>query len=454
VNNNIFITDFLDSKYREYALYTLHNRAIPSLSDGLKPVQRRVFWIAKKEAKDYIKISNLAGQCMKIHPHGNAALEGAIGNMAQDFCGANNISLLDGKGAFGCKILGSGKGIGAARYVSVKLSKFAKEVVYKDFDLIEEIPNYDGEYTECKTFLPLIPLVLLNGVSGIAVGFATEILPFHISDIIKSQIEILKKGKIDFDSLDDVKPFYKGFKGKIIWNPLIEKFETEGVVNKEKDFVRVIELPIGMNREAFIKVLDGLIEKEKIRDYEDYSKDEYDFRVFFRSRQLKEIEQPELVKMFRLTASLNENLTLLDTNDKLKIYDNIFEVIEEFTKWRFKFYKKRYEKLYKDLYEENDKKEELLRFITFVVKNDYVKKMTKLSREAIRKDLQKDFPRINDMLSLSISVFTEDNIEDLTGQIKENKKTLIEYDDIIKDDKKQKDIYIKELKEIDKEFNK
>lgn len=444
------VSDFIDDKYKEYAYYVLNNRAIPSIRDGLKPVQRRILWTGKNYASEPVKVSNLAGACLKIHPHGDTALASAISNMAQDFCGANNHPLLEGKGAFGGKVMGSGNGIGAPRYVSVKINKFSKNVIFKDFDLVNEISNYDGEYTEAENFLPLIPIVLLNGIQGIAVGFACEIQPYNLKTIVEIQKDILSDKKITSNLI----PYYKGFNGKISWDSEKKKFCSTGIFKKEGDFLRITELPIGYTCESYLKILDTLLEKDKIKDYVSDSKKEFDFKIYFKTRKiLQEMSDNDISNMFKLSAYLNENLTLLDVDNKLKIYTNPLDILKDFTSWRFSFFKKRYEKLKEKLLKENASKKELLKFIIFILKNDYLNKMSKQSSKETRKDLEDSgFVEIDYLMSIGVSSFNKDKLVILKEQIEENDKKISEFVEIINSEKKQKEIYIKELNELLKEF--
>ena len=450
MSEKIKISEFIDTKYKSYSKYVLTQRAIPSIRDGMKPVVRRVLWIAQNSAKDYIKVSSLAGYTMPIHPHGNTAIEGAIGTITQDFCGANNFPLLQGKGTFGGKILGPGNGIGASRYVSVKLNDFTKKIIFKDLELINEIPNYDGESTEPENFLPLIPLILLNGTSGIAIGFACECQPYNLKDIITYQKNILNEKK---KSNLQLKPYYKGFHGEIIWDAELQKYKSIGKFKRESEFLRITELPIGYNRESFVKHLDNLIDKDKIKDYEDYSKEEYDFRIYFKTRKtMQEIKDEDIVSLFKLTSNLNENITLLDSNGKLKIYESVSHVIEEFTKWRFSFFKKRYEYYYNKLNEDNERKKETLKFILFVLKENFLDKMKVRSNKEIKEILKDKFNDLDYLLSLPVSSFSQEKIKDLSEKIKENTLTLTKYSNIINNEDRQKEIYIKELNEIEKSF--
>jgi DNA gyrase/topoisomerase IV subunit A len=168
------ITQFLADEYKEFAMYTIENRAIPSLVDGFKPVQRKIIHISnqlwKSGNEKTKKVFQLAGVVadQAYYHHGNASLENAIITMAQRF--KNNAPLLEEDGQFGS--LRSPQA-GAPRYIGTKLSDNFS-LLYKDFELLE-YKEEEGELIEPKYFLPIIPTVLLNGSSGIAVGFASNI---------------------------------------------------------------------------------------------------------------------------------------------------------------------------------------------------------------------------------------------------------------------------------------
>ena len=181
-------SEYVNEQRREYSLYVLQMRAIPSIADGLKAAGRRVLWTAK-DGKKY-KSATLAGATMPIHPH--ASPEGAINTLAAPY--GNNIPLLHGDGAFGTLL--NPTAYGAARYTSVKVSEFTKDVVFKDIELVPMQDNYDGTLEEPVHFLPLVPISLLNPSEGIAVGFASNILPRALEDIIDDQIKHLQNQRI------------------------------------------------------------------------------------------------------------------------------------------------------------------------------------------------------------------------------------------------------------------
>lgn len=438
------IEQHLDDKYRSYAYYVINNRAIPSIKDGQKIGNRRALWIGKDEAKELTKVNTLSGITVRIHPHGSTSVDGTISNMAQDFAGANNYPLFKGKGAFGNRLSGPGNGIGASRYVSVKVSDFAKKLMLVDMDLINIIPNYDGEFTEGETFLPIVPMILLNGVSGIAVGFATQIQPYKLEAVINIQKKIIKGEKLT--QKDFILPWFKGFRGKVF-------IDTEGIIKcrgvyelKSKTELHITELPIGWNREQYVNYLDNLIEKGTIRNFINDSQEEFDFTI--KLPNSFDISEENVIKVFKLDTNLNQNLNVIDVNNKFKTYDSILHIIEDFTNWRFGFYIKRYELLKKNLTDIMTYSKELLRFIQFVLEHDYLKKMSKMTRAVMVKELEGKFNFTDRLLSLPINNFNMEKIEELKKKIKEDEEQISEWTKIIGSEKLRRDIYVRELDNI------
>ena len=184
------VSQFLDQDYAAYGMYTLENRAIPSVIDGFKPTQRKIIFIADKVWKGSndkpLKIFQLGGRIAADahYHHGDGSLNGAIIGMAQSF--KNSLPLLDEVGQFGS--LRSPEA-GAPRYISTKLTPNFR-LLYKDFELLTSQIE-EGNEIEPKYFLPIIPTVLLNGSSGIAVGFATNILNRNPAQLIEACTKVL-----------------------------------------------------------------------------------------------------------------------------------------------------------------------------------------------------------------------------------------------------------------------
>ncbi|MFN0065090.1 MAG: DNA gyrase subunit A, partial [Chlamydiales bacterium] len=168
-----------EKNFIAYASYVILDRAIPSVTDGLKPVQRRILaTLFKVDDGKLHKVANIAGQTMALHPHGDAPIVDAIVNMA------NKGYLLETQGNFGNPL--TGDPAAAARYIETKLSPLARETMFNPA-LTEFIPSYDGRNKEPVLLPAKIPLLLLQGAEGIAVGMATKILPHNFTELLEAE---------------------------------------------------------------------------------------------------------------------------------------------------------------------------------------------------------------------------------------------------------------------------
>lgn len=330
------ITDFIDTEVKEYAISVVEDRAIPSVIDGLKPVQRKVLFTAEKVARKPIVTAALAGSVISQAGYfkGDASVASAASKMAQDFAGANNHPLILGKGEFGKRL--TPHGIAAARYTKAGLhpnfDKFFTDKELLEYDL------QDGQIFEPRYYLPVIPTVLLNGVSGIAVGFACEILPYHIKDIVDNVKRALSGQK-----LRDMKPHYEGYKGKV--EKVDGKWVMKGVYKKiNTTTLHITELPCGMSRDRYIAHLNKLEERDIIKGYDDKCKKEFDFTIYLTRKEMNKLEKNGRIEStFKLKANLSQNLNVLTEHGKLRHFETVQELIEYFVEFRTTIMTKRKE---------------------------------------------------------------------------------------------------------------
>lgn len=268
-----------------------------------------------------------------FYHHGSSSLENAIITMAQKF--KNNAPLLEEIGQFGS--LRSPQAA-APRYIGTKLSNNFR-LLYKDFELLE-FKEEEGESIEPRYFLPIIPTVLINGSQGISVGFTSNVLNRDIKGIVDACIDILK-GK----EPRDVKPSLNEFTGEFTRDPenhrrwLIRgKFQR---VNTST--IRITELPPSLTYEKYEEILDDLCDKKKIVSYDDNCADNVDFTVKFTRSELEKIDDEKLVKLLKLEEAETEAFSTLDENGKLRIFDNVADIIKYFVKFRLNYYHKRKE---------------------------------------------------------------------------------------------------------------
>ena len=175
----------VDRGFLDYASYVIRDRAIPNLADGLKPVQRRILWaLHTMDDGRFMKVANVTGETMKYHPHGNASIDDALVVLA------NKRYLIEGQGNYGN--IFTGDPAAAPRYIECRLTELARHELFND-EITTFVPSYDGRNKEPVTLPSKLPLLLMLGTEGIAVGMSSRILPHNFPELIEAQIAILKK---------------------------------------------------------------------------------------------------------------------------------------------------------------------------------------------------------------------------------------------------------------------
>jgi topoisomerase-4 subunit A len=175
----------VDRSFLDYASYVIRDRAIPNLSDGLKPVQRRILWsLHRCDDGKFIKVANVVGHCMQYHPHGDASIAEALVVLT------NKRYLIEGQGNFGN--LFTGDDAAAPRYIECRLTELARTALFND-ELTEFVPSYDGRNQEPVVLPSKLPLLLMLGTEGIAVGLSSRVLPHNFPELLQAQIALLKK---------------------------------------------------------------------------------------------------------------------------------------------------------------------------------------------------------------------------------------------------------------------
>jgi len=342
MNLNKTSSEYLLDTSREYSMYVCQNRAIPSASDGLKDGQRKALWLMRNKS-DKIKTVSLSGELISsgLYLHGDASASDAISKLAGPYL--NNLPLFEGIGTFGTRVAPV-DGIGAPRYTYVKRSKAAQAILYQDLDIVPMKENYDGSTMEPITFLPLIPLVLMNGVSGIAVGWATTILPRKPEDLVQA---VLKA--IDGKKISRIEPNYT-YLDVTVKHLEDNSWEFSGKVEiVDAITVKISELPPELGLEKFRDRLDVLEETGKIMTYDDNSTKFIDIQVKFKRGELKSHTEDTLIDFFKLRSKKSEKIVVIDWNGKsIREYETAEQLIVDFVAWRFNQYVLRYQRKLED----------------------------------------------------------------------------------------------------------
>lgn len=436
------LEQIVKEEYRTYQIYTLMDRAIPYMQDGLKPSQRRIlFTLWKNQSKGLMKVSSLTGLVLTLHPHGPASVESSIVNLAQDYTFSNNYPLIDKKGYFGERMETQAA---AARYIECKLGEVAKVLLFDDMNQVEMIPNYDEKVMEPLNLLPKLPTMLLNGAEGIGTGFSSVIPSFNHSDIIKSMIQFIETGKAK-----KLKPWARNYSEKI----LVEKggrIKFPMGFKEQKEKIYITELPRGYDAQKIYKYLNKFIEKDFIKDYIDSSVDnDIKIELIFKRGQrpsLKEVEDT-----MGTASSLVPNYTLISERG-VKVLDKPEQIIEIFTAERLRIVKRRYELLIADAKERLLKNNEIIRFIK---EKHYAQAEKKANRKTYVEYLEKKKFHYSDYLAdMAIYRMTKEEVEKRKLYIAEDKKKISAYEKIFKSKAKIKKELIKELNDVGEKLDK
>jgi topoisomerase-4 subunit A len=259
-----------DSHFLQYASYVIRDRAIPNLADGLKPVQRRILHaLFEKDDGRFVKVANIVGHAMQYHPHGDASITEALVGLV------NRRYLIEGQGNFGNVLTGDPPA--ASRYIECRLTELAREEIFSPA-LTDFIPSYDGRNREPVTLPSRLPLLLMMGAEGIAVGLSTRLLPHNFGELLEAQMAILRKKPFavlpDFQQggLMDASEYADG-NGRVRLRARIEIRSPTTLV--------IREIPCGTTTDQLIASIEAAAQLKKIpvKTLTDYTADQVEIEL-------------------------------------------------------------------------------------------------------------------------------------------------------------------------------
>jgi len=304
----------------DYASYFILDRAIPDLRDGLKPVQRRLLHtLFEMNDGRFHKVASVVGETMKLHPHGDAAIADALVVLA------NKEYFIDRQGNFGDPL--TGQPAAASRYIEARLTPLALETLFNP-DLTEFVPSYDGRNRE-PVWLPVkLPVVLMLGTEGIAVGMSTKILPHNLSELWRAQIDLLNGKAIelypDFQQggLMDVSAYDDGA-GKVEVRARLEKRDDKHIV--------IREVPYGTTTESLIASIEGAAQKGrlKVASINDYTTEAVEIELVLPRGVTVDEVIPQLYAYTDCSVSISSNLNVVSERRPVQL--TVTEVLEALT---------------------------------------------------------------------------------------------------------------------------
>ncbi|HLZ20099.1 MAG TPA: DNA gyrase subunit A, partial [Smithellaceae bacterium] len=346
------IEDEMKKSYMDYAMSVIIGRAIPDVRDGLKPVHRRILYAmyegGNRYNRPYRKSARIVGDIMgRYHPHGDAAIYDTLVRMAQDF--SMRYTLVDGQGNFGSI---DDDPPAAMRYTEVRLDRISEDILSDlEKDTVDFVPNYDESLTEPAVLATRIPLLLLNGTSGIAVGMATNIPPHNLTEIINGTIALIENPDISIDELirhipgpdfptagfingrEGILSAYRTGRGiiRVRARALIEKN-----ARNDKETIVITELPYQVNKAALIEKIAELVRDKKVGGISDL-RDESDREGIRVVIDLKRDENSAIIlnQLYKFTQmEVSFGIIMLAISDGRPVVFNLKEVLERFVAFR------------------------------------------------------------------------------------------------------------------------
>lgn len=361
--NQINIEDEMRRSYLDYAMSVIIGRALPDVRDGLKPVHRRILYGMFEQGnvagKAYRKSARAVGDVMgKYHPHGDSAIYDSVVRMAQDF--SMRYPLVDGQGNFGSV---DGDNPAAMRYTEVRLAKIANEVLADiEKETVNFIPNYDDTLSEPSVLPTKVPLLLVNGSEGIAVGMATKIPPHNLGEILDGTIALIKDPQITINDLiklipgpdfptagfiygrEEIHRAYREGRG-IVQMRARAVVDEVGRGERVRNAVVVTEIPYQVNKAKLIERMAELVQERKLEGVSEI-RDESNREGMRIVVELKRDAIPQVIlnKLYKLTPMQSSfgiiNIAIIDGQPKVL---NLKQILEAFVEFRRQVVRRRTE---------------------------------------------------------------------------------------------------------------
>jgi len=396
-------SDFVHKDLRWFSIAD-NVRSIPSMVDGLKPSQRKVLFACRnRPGNPEIKISQLSGivSSATCYHHGEQSLMAAIIGMAQNFVGSNNLNLLEPKGQFGTRLMG-GKDAASPRYIFTKLTPDVSKIFREEDDHVLEYAEDDGVSVEPVFFVPILPMVLVNGCDGIGTGYSTSIPCYKPADV-SANIRRWLDGKL----LVELSPWYDGFKGAIE-KCGHQKYQTRGIWSLSDGTLTITELPIGKWTADYKEHLERMVDDNKIDSFVNHSTET---SVRFVAEGVK--PDCDIAHDFKLSTTLHtSNMHCFDEHGVIQRYSSPNEIIDAFARVRLSVYEKRKAHQLKTWSEKLAKLSDEIRFMKLVMDNSIVV-FRQTKQQVHRQLMEHSFKELifDALLGIKLDAFTTEHIE-------------------------------------------
>lgn len=431
-NKEIPYEDFINKELIHFSNYDVE-RSIPSMVDGLKISQRKILYSCFKTnlTSKEMKVAQLAAYVAQVsgYHHGEVSLQDAIVNMAQNFVGSNNINLLFPSGNFGSRWQG-GQEAAQPRYIYTLLTEVATSIFKKQDNQVLKYLEDDGMSVEPEHYVPIIPMILVNGAQGIGTGFSTTIPCYNPMDIV-GLIRRMLAGEHVSSEEDDLQPWYRNFKGR--FTKIKDKVYSVGLFQKTgPTTIEVTELPIGYWTFKFKTDLEKELDRIKeFKKYEDASAgNTVNFTLHFTTAAAVDalmcVESNGFTKfenMFGLTSPKGlstSNMYAFNRHGQITKYETVFDIVNEFYDVRLDYYQRRKDAVLAKLRYDMELMENKIRFIKEVVSESI--KVHKIKKSELESYLSENAYKKHEdsydyIVKIPVYNLTLDKVEDLEAEI-------------------------------------
>lgn len=452
-NKSISFKEFFHKYYVNYVLYRVMQR-LPSIVDGCIQTHRKIVYTClDKGITNKTKVADLAS-IVSLHTkyhHGVGSIESAIANMVPLF--ANNIPLLKEDGAYGSR---ANRSASAPRYIETRLYPHSSLIFNKlDNDNFTISQVTENKKIEPQSLISALPMLLINGMEQIGVGYSCKILPRDPFEIIRLLREILTGQCKNIPTEIQVKHW--GYKGKVDYIAKTDSWQYVGVISElPKKILRIHEVPFKYTSETFIKKLETLVATNVVKKYtERILGNNFEIDVTFNDPDKylgKNYNEDKLLKMFGLISNQSENLSALDVDNNIKVYDNVGQILYEYIVYMLGIYNKRKDLIIANMENNIVKYTNRARFIQ-LVNDDIIKAKGKKKKEIEEELVKHNFELLEDsydyLTQLPYISLTLDKIEELVLKI----ETLHREVEAIKLET-HATLWLKDIDEIEKNIRK
>jgi DNA topoisomerase-2 len=393
--DKITYNDFIN---KELILFSMadNQRSIPSVIDGFKPGQRKVLYTCfRRNLKKDVKVVELAGSVsgLTAYSYGETSLQQTIVGLAQNFVGSNNINCLEPSGNFGSRLQG-GQDAASARYIYTRLSPFARRIFHQSDEALLKYNTDDGKQIEPEMYVPIVPMILINGADGIGTGWSTSIPNYNPIEVIEN-LKIRMASGATKESMNPMKPWFRGWTGEVedIGG---ERYKFSGKITETGECeVEITELPVRLWTQSFKDRLEDIIKADKgpsfIKDYTEYNTpSKVHFIVKLEESKMKTIRGNEkaIEETFKLSTTMaTTNLVAFDHQGRIHKYASPLDILEEFYGVRLQYYQQRHRYMQGEMERERARLTNQARFVKAIIDGDLV--VSKKKKSALVAELDK-----------------------------------------------------------------